>query len=303
MIRITSIFLAVVLYAFAPYRHTEAQTSTIAVVGAPTPQIERCVPAHPPFLPDRLPEVYSPRREPLSPGSRKWHPSNETLPTAPVLKLLPEYDPALNTARVAPERLPTPIPDTSRNTTAIREKLERLRQLLETNEAARKAAAQVINESPTEPPELVSPEPEDIPPTPSDAVAESPAVPEIAVRAEEPHVVMTSPVNRLKLADNLFGAGRNDVALQAYTLIDIEPMTEVDQAWVQFQIASCHRRLGKTSEAEKHYRIVASYKNGGVTIDAARWWLDRLHAKQELTVALSRLTTIVGSMEESKDAN
>lgn len=257
---------------------------------------ERCVPARPPLRTGRLPETQPPSRNSVSPQPAK----DDRKPAPPVERI--------------PDPRPVPSSTTSAKAAAIREKMARLKQLLKAKEMARQAASAVVpseanpaetatqtDEVTTQPDETATPtvetteKPEDPGPAPSPAPVTAPS--------DEPQVVTTAPVNRLKLADNLFGAGRNDLALQAYSSIDLAPLNEVDQAWVQFQIASCHRRMGKKSEAEKHYRIVASYKHGGNVVDAARWWLDRLHAKKELTVALGRLTTIVDALKEGNNDN
>lgn len=201
----------------------------------------------------------------------------------------------------------TETADTGVNSQGVRTRIDRLRELLDTRR--RELAAQ---ES-VKPKEASEEQPGSVPVEKTEPAVETSEKPaqvaeettpkeEATPVSTEPQLLMTSPINRLRLADNLFGAGDTKTALQAYSAIDLNELSEVDQAWVQFQLASCHRRLGEIPEAEKHYRIVASYQSAGTIADAARWWLDRLEAKKELRVALSRLTTIVDTLQKAETA-
>ena len=116
-------------------------------------------------------------------------------------------------------------------------------------------------------------------------------------QSDQPRIIMTSPVNRLRLADSLFGALKTESALKAYESLETDSLDQVDQIWIQFQIASCHRRLGAVEKAEKHYRIVASYKTVDVAVEAARWWLDRLHARDELKGKSASLSESLKQLE------
>lgn len=197
----------------------------------------------------------------------------------------------------------------SNSNAVLRSRINRLRELLDSRAAA--ATPAIEPESTTQKPETLP-----VAQTPGTPVnseksrqekppwqtSTSPSETQPVELSSSPNVV-TTPVNRLKLADNLFGAGKVELALKVYRAIDQKSLSQSDQAWMEFQIASCHRRLGDRAEAEKHYRIVASFKSGGTIVETARWWLDRIHEKQQLTVALDRLTTIVDALEEQKNAN
>ena len=276
--------------------------------------------------------LYS-RKPPFAPVSPHLHPVIPLLPRAPaILPQIVEIDPKPEQPREAtqapgiasPEVLlpdqsgvqkqlpvippgtwspePNEAADTIVNSQGVRTRIDRLRMLLEARK--RELAAQEAAEKPEEIP-AVEPAPEEKPELPVEPPAESAQIAEKSTEpieatpvSTEPKLLMTSPVNRLRLADNLFGAGDTKTALQAYSAIKLNEISEIDQAWVQFQMASCHRRLGDIPKAEKHYRIVASYQSAGTIADAARWWLDRLEAKKELTLALSRLTTIVDTLQK-----
>lgn len=266
------------------------------VVPAKPDNAKKCVPRSPNRL-GPLPRIHSPRRISVDSQTTRERVPAGVLPILPVPGAVPFPDQSRSPASI-------PVGSASRKSEAIREKVEQLRRLLEAKAAARKSLP-VAEPKPSGRANEVTENPAETKPSAAVITVTIPEQPHAArpdTVAEElsgPNIVMTAPVNRLKLADNLFGAGKNTLALQAYTSINIQPLPETDQAWVQFQIGSCHRRLGETSKAEKLYRIVASYKHGGAIVDASRWWLDRLQSKKELNGALAKLTQIVDSLEES----
>ncbi len=117
-----------------------------------------------------------------------------------------------------------------------------------------------------------------------------------------PVVVTESPVNRLKLADSLFGAGDTELAQRIYEKIPLSEMPPDERAWVQFQLASCHRRLGRTGDAEKLYRVVASYSENSPLSETSRWWLDRIHARRKLTTSLQQINDTLARLEAATNA-
>ena len=216
-----------------------------------------------------------------------------------------------------PARLPASF--TSRNhsakTAEIRRKLDRLRLLLEASATAlKKAEANVAKPGAADPGSTevkitpLVPFPSTRQNGESDTAADvSETLPADTAaqgsQSDQPRIIMTSPVNRLRLADSLFGAGKTDAALQAYQSLDLDQLDEIDQVWIQFQIANCHRRLGDIRQAEKYYRIVASYKIVDVAVETSRWWLDRLHAKHELHGSSKTLSAEINGLEVPDDAD
>ena len=233
---------------------------------------------------------------------------------------LPSPEPPTVQKPATPGELPATFTSRLRaaKTAEIRRKLDRLKKLLEASAMALEKAETRINtpgpadSAPTEvgsgsPTSVVPANPDQpsgtakvTPVTVPDSTAPDSTAPDS--QTDKPRVIMTSPVNRLRLADSLFGAGKTDPALQAYESLELDRLEQIDQIWVQFQIASCHRRLGAIAKAEQHYRIVASYKTVDVAVEAARWWLDRLHARHELTDKSKILSKSVDSLEAPGDA-
>lgn len=102
-----------------------------------------------------------------------------------------------------------------------------------------------------------------------------------------PLPITDAPVDRLALADNLFGAGENRLALGIYSQLLKQRNSKSDMGWLHLQMANCHRRLEETPDAEKHYRIVAGMKNAGFFAKSARWWLGSLKKRQEMKQRLA----------------
>jgi len=102
-----------------------------------------------------------------------------------------------------------------------------------------------------------------------------------------PLPISDAPVDRLALADNLFGAGEDLLAREIYKQLLSQRTTKTDVAWLHIQIANCHRRLNQLPEAEKHYRIVAGMQNDDFFSQSARWWLASLNKRAEMKQTLT----------------
>ena len=100
------------------------------------------------------------------------------------------------------------------------------------------------------------------------------------------------------MADNLFATGDASLALPIYEQIDTTGMATADSYWIEYQIASCHRRLRNDSEAEKRYRRLAGLSDGGWYSIQAKWWLDTLSARQALEADLQQITGTVQMLEQ-----
>jgi hypothetical protein len=118
-----------------------------------------------------------------------------------------------------------------------------------------------------------------------------------------PTLVTSSTINRLKLADSLFGAGDTQLALKIYSDFDVSKLPRSDRTWVKFQTASCNRRLGAIAEAETLFRSVAGEKNGGVYAETARWWLDRINSRKKLESTLQQINQSIKTLETVNASN
>lgn len=105
-------------------------------------------------------------------------------------------------------------------------------------------------------------------------------------------------VDRSALADNLFGAGRIDLALGLYAELVDEVQDEDERLWYEFQLASCHRLRGERSEAAKYYRRVAGSAVDPELASHARWWLGSLEKQQKLASQLDALRRTMDKIEQ-----
>lgn len=120
-----------------------------------------------------------------------------------------------------------------------------------------------------------------------------------------PHATETlagASIDRIALADSLFGNGQSDLALQAYGSIDLLKQPVADRYWIEYQIANCHRRLGNLAEAQQRYRRLAGLVDAGWCAAHARWWLDALNTRETLQRDLSTISATLETVEEQLNA-
>lgn len=103
--------------------------------------------------------------------------------------------------------------------------------------------------------------------------------------------------DRLPLANNLFGAGHVNLAIEMYKQIDMSQLSQPDRLWTETQIAACYRRLGQTAEAEKHYRNVAGVSTPSTYVDISRWWLDTIQRQKDLSARGQAIRTQLDHLE------
>jgi len=99
------------------------------------------------------------------------------------------------------------------------------------------------------------------------------------------------------LADNLFGAGDIALALEIYRGLQSENLDAAEVRWVNYQVASCQRRIGNVSTAEQTYREVASASDDDLASANARWWLDSIGRRKRLQNGLVGLDQAIRTME------
>lgn len=140
--------------------------------------------------------------------------------------------------------------------------------------------------------------------------AEQPSNPE-ADPVESPSslsatTVLNSPVDRLKLADNLFATGEYSLALQMYDAAGSKgsKLGNDDRAWVTYQKAGCYRRLEMMDEAESLYRQAAGDADAEWLAKVARWWLDRIAEREKLKQEIGQVKEVLDTFKKAKlDAN
>lgn len=110
-------------------------------------------------------------------------------------------------------------------------------------------------------------------------------------------------IDPVALAQNLFRTGDFAGALDAYRKAEeaftrqaegglgagVDPAGPEDRVPVKYMIATCLRRLGKTSEAEVIYREVASSRGDEFVAECARWQLTLLTWKKQTEADLAAL--------------
>jgi TolA-binding protein len=152
-------------------------------------------------------------------------------------------------------------------------------------------------------PHAVPAPPVEEPAHPADAAHGDAAVPpQSGAAAHTAETLAGASINRLALGDSLFGTGQTELALQAYSNIELTKVAAVDRYWIEYQIANCHRRLGNVPEAQQRYRKLAGLVDAGWCAGHARWWLDALATRSELQKNLEAVKHSLKSMEEQLNA-
>lgn len=128
-------------------------------------------------------------------------------------------------------------------------------------------------------------------------VADRAAPGKVAIPPSDKAISTTDPAARISLADNLFGAGDIALALEIYQGLQTESLDASEMRWVNYQIASCQRRIGSVSSAEQNYREVANASDDDLASANARWWLDAIGRRKRLQSGLDGLNQAIRTME------
>src|SRR5690606_3383874 len=108
----------------------------------------------------------------------------------------------------------------------------------------------------------------------------------------------TSASDRVAVADNLFAAGEIVTAAHVYSQVPVNELSRSEAGWVQYQIASCHRRLGQLDEARKGYRRRVTDPSLGWIQDLSKWWLGMIDEREALSKEHARLRALVQQAEK-----
>lgn len=98
-----------------------------------------------------------------------------------------------------------------------------------------------------------------------------------------------APVDPLTLAQALFQSGDAAAALVVYRKLEQEEQKPADRIAIQYMIACCLRKLGKSDEAAVMYREVANSGGGEVLVESAQWYLRALRERRELEAQLDQM--------------
>ena len=127
-------------------------------------------------------------------------------------------------------------------------------------------------------------------------VEEQPKPPEII----DATVVTSAPVDRMALANNLYGAGEFELALKSYLELAKQPeLIPHDQVWVRYQIGQCHRQLGNAPDAQRSFRKVTAVEDQSRWGQHAHWWLQTNERLQRLGAQVEGIQTQVENLKGS----
>ena len=122
-------------------------------------------------------------------------------------------------------------------------------------------------------------------------------LPTIAAKRMVPRVV-----DAFELGNSLFLLDNLEQALVAYKEVKRRDLSEFDQIWLEFMVASCQRGLGNTKEAESSYRELVNDKKEIRFSEASSSWLNYLRRKQEIDMnaqkQLSKADELINQAQE-----
>ncbi|TVS17403.1 MAG: hypothetical protein EA424_12640 [Planctomycetaceae bacterium] len=154
------------------------------------------------------------------------------------------------------------------------------------------------NHEPSQQLQTLPPDEPDVP-----ELLEDPQTPVSAPEAPRPKLPLATPVtdrpvDRLAAADNLFGAGDIQHALALYRQLRQADLPEAERRWICYQIACCQRRMGEINGATKDYRELANDAVNDAVSENARWFIEVISQRHNLSSNVQNLTAILQSLEE-----
>ncbi len=214
----------------------------------------------------------------------------------------------LSDLRPSPSLLdPDPI-DGIGNTEDIEERLQLLARIFERNRIERQAKlAEAANVVANDPPAAMQP-------TPASLRNESinPGAPAMVAPVRGPvttedlqpipasaDAVFPNPVNLFEMGNSLYQTGELKTALEAYTQVDRNTITAAEAFWLDFMMASCHRRLGNWDEARKLYRAVANQRVAEKLSKPAQSWLKQLELVSQSKASFTQMEAEISSLIET----
>lgn len=102
-------------------------------------------------------------------------------------------------------------------------------------------------------------------------------------------MMSSKAVDRLELANSLFAMGRTESAHAIYASIEQPSLSDEDRIWLDYQLASCNRRLGNIADAEKLYRRVVATDPESTWSKYSKWWLELLRDQGKVSAELNQV--------------
>ncbi len=233
-----------------------------------------------------------PREETAAPPSADWLLQNEE--PAPVSLPLAEVRKALQKLRTEREGLQEEraksaqslvdaVSPDSDDLGQLRLRLGKLLTQIGTKKAA--TAPPTSPQTPVSPPKKLDMTPAP-PPVPIPKLPDKEAPP--AKEAEAP-LDLSKTLDPLALAQALYRVGNYQGALQAYRLLPLDGLKAEERVPIQYMIAACLRKIGKTDEAATLFREVANSRGDEQVAACAQWQLSAIRWHKEMTEQLGRI--------------
>jgi tetratricopeptide (TPR) repeat protein len=141
------------------------------------------------------------------------------------------------------------------------------------------------------------------PPATSIPSVTTPADPPPTTQQLPPEAIIDGPVDRISLANNLYAVGEYVIALETYSQVDRQNLTVAEIHWINYQMATCLRKLKRIPEAQEMYRRMAGEKTSGWLGSASKWWLDRIDDRARLEQEIEQYNQILESLKEIENGN
>ncbi|MEZ5942591.1 MAG: hypothetical protein R3C18_14450 [Planctomycetaceae bacterium] len=106
-------------------------------------------------------------------------------------------------------------------------------------------------------------------------------------------------IDRISLASSLFATGQHAECLQVLQQLNEESLSPDDVIWRRYLTACCHRGLGEYKEAARLYREIVGRPDSDWTRELAKWWLDHLPERNELTARSQQLQAGMNQLTET----
>ena len=110
-----------------------------------------------------------------------------------------------------------------------------------------------------------------------------------------------SPVDKLRLANNVFAVGDMQLAGEYYREILKDNPKGWQERWAKFQLAACHRRVGSYKEALNLLKDLAQSRSNEFPIPEARWWIKEIENREVIENDMKIIDNVIKKASEKYD--
>jgi hypothetical protein len=107
------------------------------------------------------------------------------------------------------------------------------------------------------------------------------------------------PLDPLRQAEAYYKSGDYAGALKAFGQVEVTELRAEERVPIQYLIATCLRRLGKTDEAEARYREVANSRLDPVMAEFAQWQLATMRWRKDTQAREASLKQRLKALESA----